>query len=50
MTNNYKPVGTCDNHQGVTEKLFYEIAEILTMVCNLLPKLVSVPKECNLTK
>ena len=49
MTNNNKSVGTHDIHPGVPEKLSYEIAEILTMVCNLLPKSVSVPKECKLT-
>lgn len=34
---------------GIAEKLSYEIAEILIMVCNLLPKSVLVPKECKPT-
>lgn len=35
-------------HLGLAEKLTYEIAERLTMICKFLAKSVSVPKECKL--
>lgn len=47
MANN-KSVETHDIHPGLAEKLTYEIAERLTMVCNSLSKSASVPKECKL--
>lgn len=47
MANN-KSVETHDIHLGLAEKLTYEIAERLNMVCNSSARSVSVPKESKL--